>query len=403
MRKKTIIIITIVSIIFVIILFSIIKQSIWNYKVSHAKKIVELDNNVIQVFEKNVKIKSLISKINGKLNTNPTIDTTKIGKQKIKFKYTTDEGYPVDYEVEVKVVDEVPPIIETSNKTVTVGYEDDIEKELLCGDNYDPNPTCKIEGKYDLNTPGRYNVKFIGIDSSKNQTTSNLTIIVKEKITSNNDNNSSDNNYTSFEEIKEKYKDENTKIGIDVSHWQEDIDFQKVKDAGVEFVYIRVGRGDGVGKGYVEDRKFERNIKGFNKVGIPVGIYFYSNANGVKDAENEVKWIVNKIKNYKVDLELVFDWENWKYFQEYDLSFYTLTETAKAFDKAAKKYGYKGMLYSSKYYLENMWFTNDITTWLAHYTEHTNYQGKFKVWQLCEDGKVDGISTNDVDIDIMYK
>ena len=60
----------------------------------------------------------------------------------------------------------------------------------------------------------------------------------------------------------EKYKTDKTKIGIDISHWQGNIDFQKVKEAGVEFVYIRVGRGNGIGGEYVIDKKFEENIEG---------------------------------------------------------------------------------------------------------------------------------------------
>ena len=87
----------------------------------------------------------------------------------------------------------------------------------------------------------------------------------------------------------EQYKNKNTEIGIDVSHWQGNINFKEVKKAGVEFVYIRVGRGDGIGKDYVLDDKFIKNIKGFNKVGIPVGIYFYSYANSKKDAIKEAK------------------------------------------------------------------------------------------------------------------
>ena len=83
--------------------------------------------------------------------------------------------------------------------------------------------------------------------------------------------------------------------------------FQKVKEAGVEFVYIRVGRGDGIGEDYVEDTKFVQNIKGFNEVGIPIGVYFYSNANGIKDAEKEAKYLLKQVKGYKVDLEFVFE------------------------------------------------------------------------------------------------
>ena len=82
-----------------------------------------------------------------------------------------------------------------------------------------------------------------------------------------------------YEDIIKKYKNNKTKIGIDISHWQGNIDFLQLKKEGVEFAYIRVGRGDGIGNDYVIDSKFKQNIEGFNKVGIPIGVYFYSYAN----------------------------------------------------------------------------------------------------------------------------
>ena len=112
---------------------------------------------------------------------------------------------------------------------------------------------------------------------------------------------------------------------------------------------------------------------------------------------------MNKIRKYNVSLEIVFDWENWDNFQEYNLSFYKLTDAANAFVKEVEKNGYKGMVYSSKNYLENIWLKLDSRIWLAHYTNETNYQGKYRVWQICNDGIVDGISDNQVDINIRYK
>ena len=398
MKKKIIIIL--IVLVFLVLSFFGIKRLIWNYKVAHAKKIVELATNQVPVYQSNIRIRSLIKEINGKLTTNPKIKTDKIGKQTIKFNYTTDEGYPVSYEVEIEVIDTTPPkIFQLKSKTVYTGYDGDLAKSLFCGDNYDPNPKCTIEGEYDVNTPGVYDLKFIGEDQSGNKSTNSFSLTIKDKPKSTGG--GGNTSYTSFEEVKEKYKAENTKFGIDVSHWQGDINFKKVKEAGVEFVYIRVGRGDGIGKDYVLDDKFERNIKGFNEVGIPVGVYFYSNANSSKDAEREAKWIMKQIKNYKVDLEVVYDWENWSNFQDYDLSFYNLKDSYKVFNKTLTEKGYKGMLYGSKSYLETVW-DNPAEVWVAHYTEQTNYMGKINVWQLCDDGKVDGINGY-VDLDIRYE
>ena len=59
------------------------------------------------------------------------------------------------------------------------------------------------------------------------------------------------------------------------------------------------------------------------------------------------------------------------------------------------------MLYSSKLYLEKVWLETDYDIWLAHYTEQTNYEGSYKIWQLCDNGKIDGIDGL-VDINVMY-
>ena len=372
-----------------------------NYKIEHTEKIVVLHKDKIDVFE-NIKLKDLIKEINGELEENPKIKTTKIGKYKLKFKYyIPEEKITVPYEIEYEVVDSIPPIISMINsKTVTVGTKE-IESSLFCGDNYDSTPNCFIEGNYDLNTVGEYKLTYKGIDSSNNEVKKDFTLYVKPKTTSSSNNNTTRSN-TYFTDIVKNYKTENTKIGLDVSHWQGNINFQKVKDAGVEFVYIRIGRGNGIGKEFVMDSKFKQNIEGFNSVGIPVGLYFYTYAASKQDAIKEAKWIVENIKDYKVDLEIAFDWENWSFYRDFNLSFYELTEVAKAFNKELAKHNYQGMLYSSKNYLENMWFDVDFPVWLAHYTKQTSYQGKYKVWQICDNGVVDGIPDNQVDINIMY-
>ena len=373
-----------------------------DFDLENAEKIVILHKDKIDVFE-NIKLKDLIKEINGELKENPKIKTTKIGKYKLKFKYyIPEEKITVPYTIEYEVVDSIPPIISMINsKTVTVGTKE-IESSLFCGDNYDSKPNCFIEGNYDLNTVGEYKLTYKGIDSSNNEVKKDFTLYVKPKTTGGSTNSNTTRSNTYFTDIVKNYKTENTKIGLDVSHWQGNINFQKVKDAGVEFVYIRIGRGNGIGKEFVMDSKFKQNIEGFNSVGIPVGLYFYTYAASKKDAIKEAKWIVENIKDYKVDLEIAFDWENWSFYRDFNLSFYELTEVAKAFNKELAKHNYQGMLYSSKNYLENMWFEVDFPVWLAHYTKQTSYQGKYKVWQICDNGVVDGIPDNQVDINIMY-
>lgn len=403
MSKKKII--KIISTIIGIILILVILLSIYkNYRIKHAKKIVKLKTTELEVYS-NVKLSDIIEKINGKLIDNPNINTKKLGKEKITFKYINNDNIKVEYTINLNIKDTTPPIISLiNNYIVTRGEKENIEKELFCGDNYDPNPKCYLKGDYDLNKVGTYSVEFIGKDSSNNTSTHKMNIIVKEKNKSSKSQDSQENNveYTNFNDVIKKYKTKKTEIGIDVSHWQGDIDFNKVKSSKVEFAYIRVGRGNGIGKDYILDDKFKTNIRGFNKVGIPVGVYFYSSANSLNDARREAKWILKQIKKYDVSLEVVFDWENWDDFQKYNLSFYNLTEVANEFSKTIEKAGYKSMVYSSKNYLESMWYDINSDVFLAHYTDKTDYEGKYKVWQICNNGKVKGIKSS-VDIDVRYK
>lgn len=403
MSKKKII--KIISTIIGIILILVILLSIYkNYRIKHAKKIVKLKTTELEVYS-NVKLSDIIEKINGKLIDNPNINTKKLGKEKITFKYINNDNIKVEYTINLNIKDTTPPIISLiNNYIVTRGEKENIEKELFCGDNYDPNPKCYLKGDYDLNKVGTYSVEFIGKDSSNNTSTHKMNIIVKEKNKSSKSQDSQENNveYTNFNDVIKKYKTKKTEIGIDVSHWQGDIDFNKVKSSKVEFAYIRVGRGNGIGKDYILDDKFKTNIKGFNKVGIPVGVYFYSSANSLNDARREAKWVLKQIKKYDVSLEVVFDWENWDDFQKYNLSFYNLTEVANEFSKTIEKSGYKSMVYSSKNYLESMWYDINSDVFLAHYTDKTDYEGKYKVWQICNNGKVKGIKSS-VDIDVRYK
>ena len=395
MNKKILIIVIVIFSSLLITIGSVFLYQ--KYKVAHAVKIVNIKMHEVEVYS-DVMLSDLITSMNGHLIKDKKINTDMLGSYEVAFDYIK-----VNYYFSINVVDKTPPMISKPNVynvNVNVNYDGNIEKDLFCGDNYDDNPKCYIEGEYDISKIGKYNVTFVGVDSSNNESRHNFVLNVRKKPKSSTSNN---NSFVNFSDLVEKYKTDKTKMGIDISHWQGNIDFQKVKEAGVEFVYIRVGRGNGIGGEYVIDKKFEKNIEGFNKVGIPVGVYFYSFANSVQDATEESKWVLQHIKNYDVDLEIVFDWENWSSFQEFDLSFKKLTNLASSFGKVVKNKGYQAMLYSSKNYLENVWYPVDFPVWLAHYTDNTDYSGEYKVWQLCNNGRVDGIDDNLVDIDIMYE
>lgn len=403
--KKKIILITILIINITLIIIGSIK--LYNYiRIKNAKIEVILTDTLSLEFTDKKKVSDFISSINGKIIDDYIIDSTKLGKKEIKFKFINEENIKLDYSFYINVVDTVVPLIWiNSSYSVKVGNEINIIESVLCGDNYDSNPKCFIEGAYDTNKVGNYDLVFKAIDNSGNETKKEFTLKVYESnissLNSSNSSNSYSPSYTDFNEVVKNYKNDNTKIGLDVSEWQGEIDFEKIKNAGVEFIFIRVGGTKGTNKDYFLDSTFKQNIENANKYNIPAGIYFFSYANSSKSSIKDAKWVLNQIKGYKIDLPIVFDWEDWSDFNEYNVSFYELTKLATDFIDTIEKAGYKGMLYSSKSYLENIWMPIDDEIWLAHYTKETNYKGNYKVWQLCNNGQIDGID-GFVDINIMY-
>lgn len=364
---------------------------------------VELTDNLETSFYSDVKVSDFLKSINGTLVDDYKIDTSTIGKKKVKFEYINEEDIRIPYAYTITIKDDIAPSIWLSSTySVNVGYNGNLLDDITCADNLDDNPKCEIIGDYNLNKVGSYSLTFKATDNSGNITTKEFTLKVKKP--KNNSSSNSNTNYskTLFSDIVKEHKKDNTLIGIDVSSWQGNIDFEKVKESGVEFVFIRVGSTRGINGEYFVDKQFINNIEGFNSVGIPVGIYFYSYANSKKAAIADAKWVLEQIKGYDIDLPIVYDWESWSFYNEFNQSFYSTSMNAKAFLEEIKKAGYQGMLYSSKSYLERVWFDIGYPVWLAHYTTKTSYTGDYDYWQLCSNGKISGIA-GDVDINIYYK
>lgn len=394
MKKKICIII---GICIICVLLSVLGFKIYQYfRIKNAVIEVTLVKDLTLEFNEKKKISDFIENINGKIINDKYIESTKIGKKDITFKYINDDNIKVEYTYTIEVVDNVKPLIWLGSRyRVEQGSDIDLTKKILCGDNYDNKPICTIKGDYDLNVIGEYPLTFEAKDQSGNieQVEFVLEVYEKEESKSN-----VETDYQEFSDIVKEYKNENTQIGIDVSSWQGDINFATLKEAGVEFIIIRVGGTRGTNGEYFLDTKFKQNIKGANEYKIPVGIYFYSYADSVESARKDAKWVLKQIKKYNVELPIAFDWEEWGNFNDYNLSFFGLTSMAEVFLKTVEKEKYKGMLYSSKAYLDNIWFPTKYDIWLAHYTKNTTYKN-YKYWQICNNGKVAGIN-GAVDIDI---
>lgn len=360
------------------------------------------DDLTVNVYS-NVKVKDFIEDIDGKVVDNNKIKTTELGKVEVEFIYLNSDNRKRKGVFEVEVKDLEEPLIWLSNSySVRVGDDVNLEDEILCADNYDSNPSCKITGDYDLNTAGNYSLVYEAEDSSGNTLSVDFTLNVYEPKSVTGGGSSNEVSYTDFNAILKEHKNDDTLVGIDVSKWQGAIDFSKVKEAGAEFVIIRVGSQNGVGGEYVLDPYFKRNIGKALDNDLKVGIYFYSYADSKKEARKQAEWVIKQIKDYDITLPIAFDFESFSSFNNMNLSLYQLNEVAESYFSTLEDKGYDTMLYGSKNYLNAIWKYNTNKVWLAHYTDQTDYDKDYMMWQLCQDGVIDGINGY-VDIDILYK
>ena len=343
--------------------------------------------DIIEIKDSNLKI----------ITSNYKIDTDKLGEKSIEVNYELDKKKYV-YKNVINIVDTTPPLVFSgTTKTVEINYQKDLCNLITYGDNYSGNIACKIDGNYDLSKVGTYKLLYTLSDSSLNEKQVNVTLKVVNKIDKST---STSTTKTLFKDIYNKHKKDNTEIGIDVSKWQEEIDFQKVKEAGATFVMMRLGVESN--NQVSVDKYYKENIKKAKDAGLKVGVYFYSIATTIEEAKSQADFVIKTLDNEELDLPVVFDWESWENWNTFKISFHEINEIANAFLKRIEDKGYKGMLYSSKFYLETIWNNKEnYPVWLAHYTKETDYKGDYIMWQLCNNGRISGIN-GDVDIDIMY-
>ena len=356
---------------------------------------IKLDD--IEVYEE-VYVSDLISDTNVTLE-DYKINTDQIGKNEIEFYYTyLDQKYV--YRTTINVVDTVSPkIFGSSTKTVEVGYEGDLCNTVTYGDNYDGQPICRVVGEYDFNQVGKYDIEIVVTDVSGNSTNYHVTLNVVDEIRSNN-NGGGTSTKLQFSDAIERYGSEGLEFGIDVSEWQGDVDYEAVKDAGATFVMMRIGVKLDSGEDPAIDGQFLNNIKKAKEAGLKVGVYLYSKALSSDEAVEEARWVLDVLDGETLDLPIVFDWEIWSTWNSYHLSFHDLNEMAHDFIKTVEDEGYEGMLYGSKFYLENFWEDEDFENiWLAHYASNTSYEG-YMMWQFSNVGRISGIY-GDVDLNVM--
>ncbi len=207
---------------------------------------------------------------------------------------------------------------------------------------------------------------------------------------------------------------EATVIGVDVARYQGTIDWNTLKETGINFAMIRLGyRGSSDGS-LVEDKNARYNLQEATKAGIPVGAYFFSTAISEEEAIEEAKWAAEVMAKYPITYPVAFDCEGFKESssRQYGMDKEERTGIALAFLKTIEKLGYEGMFYASKNELNADWNTDKIAKhykiWVAQYpaepyprTKASSYEGEHAMWQYTKEGVISGIR-QPVDLNVAY-
>ncbi len=185
--------------------------------------------------------------------------------------------------------------------------------------------------------------------------------------------------------------------GIDISAFQEEVDWQAVADSGIEFVILRVAyRGYGAAGRLLLDELFYDHVEGALAAGLDIGVYIFSQAINVKEAEEEAEFVLRAIEEYPIKYPVVFDWErvSAEGSRSADLDTAEMSACARAFCRKIQEAGYTPAVYinmTEGYLGFDLPVITEYTIWLAEYDTHPDFYYDFTIWQYTSEGSVPGI------------
>ena len=193
--------------------------------------------------------------------------------------------------------------------------------------------------------------------------------------------------------------------GVDVSAFQGDIDWEAVKASGIDFAMIRLGyRGYGQAGRLVEDEFAQKNLKEATEAGIPIGVYFFSQALSIDEVNDEIIFMLEILGDYRLDMPIVLDWEipGVENPRTKNMDARTLTDCMLHFCQTMEELGFQPMVYFNWYQSEHLLYLTELEDypfWLALYQDRMVYPWKIEMWQYTDSGRVPGINGN-VDINV---
>ncbi len=214
-----------------------------------------------------------------------------------------------------------------------------------------------------------------------------------------------DSQYTALLDMEEDEHANAVKLGIDVSKWNGEIDWEVVKAEGVDFAIIRCGyRGSSSGW-LLEDPYFYKNLTGAKKAGIKVGLYFFTQATNLVEAVEEASMVGSPLGDTEIEYPVFIDTEGAGGNGRADnLDPGTRTAVVNAFCQTIQNAGLDAGVYSGRNWFYNNLIVDEMeapNVWLAEYRQTPLYEGRYDMWQYTSSGSVAGIEGR-VDLNISY-
>ena len=200
-----------------------------------------------------------------------------------------------------------------------------------------------------------------------------------------------------------------TRFGIDVSAYQnrasgesKTIDWDAVRDDGVDFVMVRVGyRGTGQAGTLNQDEFYAQNIDGAMAAGLETGVYFFAQAITMEEAIEEADFVIELLRDHEIDGPVAYDWEmHDSSYRVYGTSPEMATACAVAFCNRIEEAGYEAMVYAGQYVSYIKYDQGAISPYLSWYPEYKSasseklyptFYYQMDYWQFSSNCSVDGI------------
>lgn len=192
--------------------------------------------------------------------------------------------------------------------------------------------------------------------------------------------------------------------GIDAASHQGEIDWEAVRNAGIEFAILQIGYRGYTQGGLNEDERFEENYAGAKAAGLLVGVYFYAQAVSEQEALAEAEFVLKLLDGRALDLPVFYDWEQVAEGRTRGHETAAVGDYARVFCETVSGAGYDAGVYFNQSYGHGIMQLDRLTDyafWLAEYRGWQSFPYEVAFWQYTGDGRVDGITTT-VDRNLMY-